>query len=178
MCVWLWLGGGVYHTLTMHSIRCLFKTSSQSAHQFTASWHAQVLVATGHGIAGGKPSRIRLRGYPRDRNSVKKIRDLTIKSRLRWQIRLKQHRREVIMPNFDRTERKDVGCGYLSELTLESGGCSRLSYVSVNQWFWANVKRVSRNETDSRLVCSRVTVRNRGWIPRTPAGLGGLSYKY
>ena len=131
------------------------KTSSQSAHQFTASWHSQVLVATGHGIAAGKSSQtmsrmsgIRFRGYPRDQISLKKIRDLTIKSRLRWQIRLKEQRREVIMPNFDRTERKDVGCGYLSELTLESGGCSRLSYVSVNQWFWANVKRVSRNETD------------------------------
>jgi hypothetical protein len=49
--------GGVYYTLTIHSIRCLFKTSSQSAHQFTASWHAQVLVATGHGIAAGKPSQ-------------------------------------------------------------------------------------------------------------------------
>ena len=57
MCVWPWLGGGVYHTLTIHSIRCLFKTSSQSAHQFTASWHSQVLVATGHGIAAGKPSQ-------------------------------------------------------------------------------------------------------------------------
>ena len=58
VCVAIYgLRGGVCHTLTIHSIRCLFKTSSQSAHQFTASWHAQVLVATGHGIAAGKPSQ-------------------------------------------------------------------------------------------------------------------------
>ena len=68
------LEGGVYHTSTIHSIRCLFKTSSQSAHQFTASWHAQVLVATGHGIAGGKPSQTvsRMSGFGSEGTHVTK----------------------------------------------------------------------------------------------------------
>ena len=44
------------------------QTSPQSAHQFTTSWHAQVLVATGHGIAAGKPSQTvsRMSGFGSD----------------------------------------------------------------------------------------------------------------
>ena len=68
-----------------------------------------------------------LRGYPRAWNSVRKILDRSTNAQREWQMRPKWQRREVIMPNFERVERNEVGCGNFRELIRDSGGCSRLS---------------------------------------------------
>ena len=71
--------------------------------------------------------------YPRFKKLEQKNFALALKSHLRLQMRPKLQNLEVIIPYFDRSERKQEGWGYFDWLIADRGGCSLLSYVLVEK---------------------------------------------
>ena len=85
-----------------------------------------------------------------------------MKSSFRWEIRPKQNNLEVIIPNFERSDKKHDGCGYFFWSIEDKGLCSLLSNTFVYHTSLWRKTRTSRKDALLRLSCSQHVEGNMG----------------